>query len=80
MCVVINFHLFLEKTLEIHLEQFIKRIMIFFLSEFVTKLKPNLSYVYQIFKPTIYKAKREESTNICKISFLNKNVELVNVY
>ena len=33
----------------------------------------------EIFKPTIYKAKRKARTNICKISFLNKGVKIVNI-
>ena len=33
----------------------------------------------KIFKPTISKAKGKAPTNICKISSLNKGVELLNV-
>ena len=34
---------------------------------------------FKIFKRRIFKAKRKTRTNICKISFLSKDVELVNV-
>ena len=34
---------------------------------------------FKLFKPPISKVKRKAPTNICKISFLNKCVELVNV-
>ena len=33
----------------------------------------------KIFKPIIFKAKRKEPTNVCKISFLKKSEELINV-
>ena len=35
---------------------------------------------FKIFKPTISKAKKKAPTNICKICFLNKGVELINVH
>ena len=34
---------------------------------------------YKILKPQIPKAKRKAPTNICKISFLNKDMEFINV-
>ena len=33
----------------------------------------------EIFKPTIYNAKRKARANICKISFLNEGVKLINI-
>lgn len=35
--------------------------------------------VSKTFKPPLPKAERKVKTNICEISFLNKDVELINV-